>query len=293
MPPPSWGALSEQPYGRCLSHHPGAVRLSVRGQKMLESDLPWGSGSRRLLLGSRRRPWAARCRPGQRGCCSAPDPAGFGQSRIGCWPGDLYPLQGPASTRHGDDGSFTRFAKWGWKGSGKPSGSSLASGVEVDVEVCCSGQGGFGKGCSGHPVLPRGFGVNVLKMLCRSQDPAARHTTSPGGLWPGLGQGVRRGQRSRAGARRGDRKRSSGSIALSLGSEHLPAMEQTQLEHFLIRCLLRCLAGITRWSHGAWGGNHSPAPPRSPRPWGDTISQEVRTFGDLQMRFLLLYLGLN
>lgn len=132
---------------------------------------------------------------GTPGLLLCPDPGWFFASWISRLPGDLYLLQAPVSKRRSDASSFAHVMKQGWKGVWKASWEQPAPLAGPGTEVLAwrrvaAGLGCFGRGCSGHPVLSRGFGVNVLKMLCTSQGPAAWHTTSPG--WA-LGQGWGRG----------------------------------------------------------------------------------------------------
>ena len=127
MLPPFWGALSEWSYGRCLSHHPGTVRLSLHGQNVLESDLTEGS----LQLSSAafsEQELAAGCSvlpSGTPGLLLCPYPGWFAASWISCLPGDLYPLQAPVSKCRSNAGGFAHVMKQGWKGFGKPAGSTL------------------------------------------------------------------------------------------------------------------------------------------------------------------------
>lgn len=118
MPPPFWGALSERPYGRRLSHRPGTVCPSLHGQNVPECGLTQGSSFHQLPSASRSWAQAARCcRAGQQS--SVPAPAGFRQAGSAVCQGICTRLK---LLFLNISGCVT---KQGWRGPGKPAGSTL------------------------------------------------------------------------------------------------------------------------------------------------------------------------
>lgn len=192
VPPPFMGAPSEQPCGS--SHHPGSVSVVVRTKRAGERRDTGLRLSRLLSVG---RSWARAaggCRELPSGGVRARAPAGSWQvpSAIGRRPGPRF---SPAPPR----GSPAHLQQ-GWKGSGKPLGSSRP--LRQD----------------------EGLRQGMLQARC-----SPRADSGPYGLghrkprWA-LGQG-REGCEgaSGAGSEGAERRAGSGPIALRPGSTHRPA----------------------------------------------------------------------
>jgi len=132
------------------------------------------------------------CCPRQLGCFPALTPAGFQHAASAVCCGictcsrllflnvAAMPAASPVSRSRAGRGLESQL------GVPCPSGGSGHGDASMEARCCRTGQGCFSRGCSGHQVFPRGFGVNVLKMPYTSPRPHISVHDKPG---QGLGQG--------------------------------------------------------------------------------------------------------